>query len=123
MLFKIHKIEKYYIILFISMMLDLGFFDLVNTSAINIVGIYYSDMVFLFCMSIVLWEIIKSKFKLKNFKGLLVIGGLILTAMLSSYSAEVSYHQGLLSGIVAQREWLSWVLMIYPLYKWYQEKK
>ena len=123
MLFKIHKIEKYYIILFIAMMLDLGFFDLVNTSAINIVGIYYSDMVFLFCMSIVLWEIIKSKFKLKNFKGLLVIGGLILTAMLSSYSAEVSYHQGLLSGIVAQREWLSWVLMIYPLYKWYQEKK
>lgn len=68
-------------------------------------------------------KIIKSKFKLKNFKGLLVIGGLILTAMLSSYSAEVSYHQGLLSGIVAQREWLSWVLMIYPLYKWYQEKK
>lgn len=65
MLFKIHKIEKYYIILFIAMMLDLGFFDLVNTSAINIVGIYYSDMVFLFCIFInrtllfrLLWVII-----------------------------------------------------------------
>lgn len=123
MLFKIHKIKKYYIILFIAMIIDLGFFDLVNTSAINIMGIHYSDIIFLFCTSIILWEIVKSNFKLRKFKELFLIGILMLTAMLSSYSAEISYHQGLLSGIFAQREWLSWILMLYAIYKWYDEKK
>ena len=123
MLFKIHKIKKYYIVLFIAMIIDLGFFDLVNTSAINIMGIHYSDIIFLFCMSIILWEIVKSNFKLRKFKELFLIGILMLTAMLSSYSAEISYHQGLLSGIFAQREWLSWILMLYAIYKWYDEKK
>ena len=56
MLLKIHKVKKYYVILFFAMMLDLGFFDLVNTSAINFMGIYYADMVFLFCISITLYE-------------------------------------------------------------------
>lgn len=123
MLLKIHKVKKYYVILFFAMMLDLGFFDLVNTSSINFMGIYYADMVFLFCISITLYEILKNKLVLKNFKVLFLICVLIIIAILSSYSADISYGQGLLSGIVAQREWISWVVLMYPISKWYKQKK
>ena len=47
---KIKKPRIHYIILFFLMILDLEFLNLVDIARFNILGVYYSDIVFIVCV-------------------------------------------------------------------------
>ena len=120
---RIKKPKIQYIILFFLMILDLEFLNLVDTARFNILGIYYSDIVFIFCILIFIAELFCSGFRIKIDASLAVIFSFLMIACFSAKSAQLSYNQSFLAGIAAQREWLSWVLLIYPIYSWIKNKK
>lgn len=118
---KIPKIQ--YIILFFMMILDLEFLNLVDTARFNILGIYYSDLVFIFCFLIFVAELLCSGPRIKINASLAIISSFLMIACFSAKSAQLSYNQSFFAGMAAQREWLSWILLIYPIYNWVKNKK
>ena len=120
---KIKKPTIYYVILFLLMIVDLNFLNLVDTATFNIVGIYYTDIVFMLNVGVFLYQIVKDGFLvIKKVNGIYVIG-LIVIMITSAFAGRGTYNQSILAGIVAQREWISWMLLIYPISRWLQLKK
>lgn len=120
---KVKKPKKYYIILFFLMILDLEFLNLVDTARFNILGIYYSDIVFIICALIFVTELIRYKFRINRDASLVIIVFFLIIAYFSAKSAQLSYKQSFLAGIAAQREWLSWIIIIFPIYRWVQTEE
>ena len=120
---RIKKPRIHYIILFFLMILDLEFLNLVDIARFNILGMYYSDIIFVVSILIFIAELFCSGFRIKIDASLAVIFSFLMIACFSAKSAQLSYNQSFLAGIAAQREWLSWVLLIYPIYSWIKNKK
>lgn len=117
------KTNIYYVLLFTLMVVDLNFLNLINTKTFNIFGIYYTDIVLLLNIFIFLFQIIKDRFFIINKIYTLYIFGLITIMITSSCAGQITYNQSLLNGLIAQREWISWMLLIYPISRWLKSKK
>lgn len=120
---KIKKPRIYYIILFFLMILDLEFLNLVDTARFNILGVYYSDIIFIVCILVVVAELIRCGLRINMDASLVIIILFLTIACFSAKSAQLSYNQSFLAGIAAQREWLSWIILIIPIYRWVKQNK
>ena len=120
---RIKKPRIHYIILFFLMILDLEFLNLVDIARFNILGMYYSDIVFVVSILIFIAVLLCSGLRIKIDVSLAVIFSFLMIACFSAKSAQLSYNQSFLAGIAAQREWLSWIILIYPIYNWIKNKK
>lgn len=120
---KIKKPRIHYIILFFLMILDLEFLNLVDTARFNILGVYYSDIVFIVCILIVAVELIRCNLRINKDASLVVTFLFLTIACFSAKSAQLSYNQSFLAGIAAQRELLSWIVLIIPIYSWIKQNK
>ena len=109
---KIKKPRIYYIILFFLMILDLEFLNLVDTARFNILGVYYSDIIFIVCILVVVAELIRCGLRINMDASLVIIFFFLTIACFSAKSAQLSYNQSFFAGIAAQREWLSWIVLI-----------
>ena len=97
--------------------------NLIDVQRFNIFGIYYTDFVFLVNIAIVIYQIIKDKFQINNNKSICFLLLFIGIAITSAIMGKQTYQQSFFSGLVAQREWISWMLLMYPVYKWIQKNK
>lgn len=120
---RIKKPRIQYIILFFLMILDLEFLNLVDIARFNILGMYYSDIIFVVSILIFIAVLLCSGLRIKIDVSLAVIFSFLMIACFSAKSAQLSYNQSFLAGIAAQREWLSWIILIYPIYNWIKNKK
>ena len=119
----IKKKDKYYIMLFLLFVVDLNFLNLIDTATFNIGGIYYTDIVFLLNISVFLYQIIKDKFQIAKKISITYVLCVIILMVLSACAGHITYNQSIVAGIVAQREWVSWMLLINPLSRWIQLQK
>jgi hypothetical protein len=120
---KIKKPSIYYIILFFLMILDLEFLNLVDIARFNIFGLYYSDIIFIICILVVVAELIRCGLRINKNASLVIVFSFLTIACFSAKSAQLSYNQSFLAGIAAQREWLSWIVIIIPIFRWLKQKK
>lgn len=119
----IKKKDQYYFILFLLFVVDLNFLNLIDTATFNIGGIYYTDIVFLLNISVFLYQIIKDRFQIVKKINITYVLCVIVLMVLSACAGHITYNQSIVAGIVAQREWVSWMLLIYPLSRWIQLQK
>lgn len=118
---EIKKTSVYYVVLFWAIVLDLGFFDFIDTAEFRFLGLSYTNIVFIFCFCVFLFEIFRTRGRMP--KEVIVIILFIVIAGLSACSAYFSYGQSIVSGLAAQREWLSWLILLFPLYNWLKYEK
>lgn len=115
------KINKYCILIFFLIFLDLDCFALIDLNKFNIAGIKLVDITFFIHILICIIELMKNNFKI--YRGIpfiitLLVLGLTLT---SAVAGCMTYSQELYLGIVSLRSWFSVILLIYPLYSWIQK--
>lgn len=105
------------------MILDLEFLNLVDIARFNILGVYYSDIVFIVCVFFVVAELIRCGLRINMDASLFVVLFFLTIACFSAKSAQLSYNQSFLAGIAAQREWLSWIVLMIPIYRLVKQNK
>ena len=120
---KINKRSIYYIVLFVYCFIDLNFFYLIDSAKFNILGIYYTDFVFLLNIGLVVFEVMKNKGRIMAGINIKVILILIIITVTSSIAGIKAYNQPFLLGFVAQRRWISCMLMFYPILSWLKRGK
>lgn len=120
---KISKQSIYYIVLFIYCFIDLNFFYLIDSSTFNFFGIYYTDFVFLLNIGLVVFEVVKNRGRIMAGINIKVILILITIAFTSAIAGIKAYNQPFLLGLVAQRGWISCILMFYPILSWLKKGK
>lgn len=120
---KVKKPKIYYIVLFFLMILDLEFLNLIDIARFNILGVYYSDIVFIVCALILVAELVRYGFRINIDASMTIIILFLTIACFSAKSAQLSYNQSFLAGIAAQREWLSWIVLLFPIYRWIKKEK
>ena len=119
------KVNKYCILLFLLIFFELDCFYLINRYAVYIVGISYYDMFCVAKLLIIFCTICKysDTFRLKKtILNIFPIGALVITCT-SAVAANIITGQGIIEGIIAQRDWLSWMLMYYPISIWLRKGK
>lgn len=115
--------NMYYWIIFAICIIDLNFLFLIDCKKFHIGPIYYTDFVLFINLLIFISELLRTKFKIRvNIAMKLVVVALLL-AITSAYAGYVTYSQSIIRGIAAQREWISWIFLIYPLYNWIKDKR
>lgn len=117
---KIRKIDRYYYLIFISCMLDLNCFYLIDADRFNIFGVTYLDLVLFFHVAIIGITVLE---KLKTRRFIIAIGSLLMIipiflAFTSAYAGTRTYGQSFLQGLVSQRQWLGCILMFFPIAQW-----
>lgn len=118
------KINRYCILLFTLMVLDLDCFYFVNRYSTYILGIGYTDLLVLIRILVVVYTIINNHGRVSKpaFFNVLLIGTVILS-ITSAFAGKMVYGQSIISGIIAQREWISAMLMVYPILMWLKNKQ
>lgn len=120
---RITKRTKYYIILALYLLLDLNFLYLLNSNTFNFFGITYTDFVFLMNIGFVFAVLLVNRFQIRQGAVLSVVLWCVLLACLSAYAGTKAYDQPFLLGLVSQREWVSCILLIYPISSWMKKGK
>ena len=113
----------YYFLIFFLIALDLNFLNLVNVQTFHVGILYYTDFVFFINLMVCFIQLLHDKsilYKNNNLKFILIVCFFII---ISSITGHYTYTQTIFSGIVAQREWFSWMLLIYPMSRWINTKK
>ncbi len=118
------KINRYCILLFTLMVLDLDCFYFVNRYSTYILGIGYTDLLVLIRILVVVYTIINNHGRVSKpaFFNVLLIGTVILS-ITSAFAGKMVYGQSIISGIIAQREWISAMLMVYPILTWLKNRQ
>lgn len=117
------KVNCQAIIIFLLIMLDLNMFYLVDEYRYMSIGISFYDIVVIIKIGIFLWSCVKynlyhsGRLSLKYFNNKIIIVAFIMI-ILSSVIATFTYDQSFLSGIIAQRKWISSLLMVVPVSIW-----
>lgn len=119
------RINKYCGILFIILMLELDCFGFINRYNVYLMGVSYSDCVFIIKLSVILISILQNQRifqKRRIIFNILPLGALFLV-ITSAFAGNVTWKQPIILGILAQREWISCILMYYPLKIWIEKRK
>lgn len=121
---KVNRSKLYYAIIFFYCFADLSFFYFIDTVKFSLFGISYTDILFVLNVFLFVYEfILNQKGVLKlNFSIYLIIISICL-ACTSAYAGYLTYGQAFFSGLVAQRLWVSSILVIYPIYNWLNGEK
>lgn len=117
------RINKFSILIFISVMLDLNCFYLVEKYSF-IAGIGFYDIVFIYKMLIIIATFLQYPRELltKHKLGSIIMCGIIISCC-SAIGGNITYGQSIIQGLVAQREWISSLLFFYPIYIWLKKGK
>lgn len=118
-------INKYCATLFILFALELNCFGFVDKYNTFILGIGFYDLIFLLRIFIVFITILLNPGIFQNRKiclNILPIGAVILL-LTGTIAAYLSVGQPFIYGLASQREWISCILMYYPLRIWIQKGK
>lgn len=120
----VNKSRLTYVLIFILIALDLDCFYLIDTNSINLFGVSYLDIVFLFHVAIFAVSFICDKgyilLHVNKWNVLMVMP--IVLAVLSAYAGTITYAQPFILGFVSQREWLGCMLMFFPVSRWLDRK-
>ncbi|SHI82235.1 hypothetical protein [Parasporobacterium paucivorans] len=118
------KVNKYCLLLFLMIVLELDCFYLINRYTTYFLGVSYIDWLFLFRIGLVVYTFInhRSEFTTSTLLKALPFGALLLMIS-SSIAGYLTYGQSIFSGILAQRDWISCMLLFYPIYIWIKRKK
>ncbi len=119
------RINKYCAILFLLLMLELNCFGFVDKYGLYILGVGYFDIVFFIKILVIGLSIILNIQVFQRRKILLDILpiGAIVISITSAVAGNLSSGQPIFSGLWAQREWLSSILLYYPIRIWLEKGK
>ena len=117
------NIDWYACLLLILLLLDSNFLYLINTDTIHLFGISYLDIFLFIKLLIILFALIINLKSKINFEIIIFLFGIFLLFFIGSFSACISYRQSILEGIVAQRYWLTSMLMCIPFFFWLKASK
>lgn len=115
------KINLYQVLLFFLLSININFFYLLSNG--NFFGIPIVDFIFIFNIFIFIWQLFRDNFYLKRNDGFLFIGIVLVLFLISAISASASYNQSFLAGIISQRQWISWMLLMYPILRWLESSR
>lgn len=119
------KINKYCAILFLLLVLELNCFGFIDKYDLYILGVGYFDIVFFIKVLVIGSSIILNTQVFRRRKILLDILpiGAIAIALTSAVGGNLSSGQPIFAGLWAQREWLSSILLYYPIRIWLEKGK
>lgn len=112
------SLNKYAFILFVVIVLDLNCFYLMDRYA-SITFFKYCDIVTLLKSGLFFFLLLtrpKKMFKKGPFDIILCLG--VLMACLSAFSGTKCYGQSFVQGLMAQREWISSILLFFVMKTW-----
>lgn len=107
------SIKLAYILLFLLMAMELGFVYLIAPNSSVAVNIVFIVNTFIFITELIYTNGLIIRSNLVNFVYLI-----LLMVLFSSISGAVNYSQSFFSGLVAQREYVSWTLMVLFISSW-----
>lgn len=119
------RINKCCALLFVLLMLELDCFGFVDKYGLFVLGVGFYDIVFLTKIVVVVLSIIwNSKiFRSKKISLNILPVGAVILSITSSIGANLVSGQPLVFGLGAQREWLSSILLYYPIRIWLEKGK
>lgn len=119
---RIRKSSIYYAIIFITLMMNLNIFFLVDVyGSFKILGIPLFDITFIWNILWILYTIVCNlnlrinKYE-KSFLRIILFS--LVLVVTSAYMATITYDQPFLYGILAQRLWISFLFMYFPFSYW-----
>lgn len=115
------KINLYQVLLFFLLSININFFYLLSGG--NFFGISIVDFTFIFNILVFIWQLFRDNFYIKGNDGFLFIGIVLVLFVISAVSGSANYNQSFLGGIVAQRQWISWMILIYPILRWLESSR
>lgn len=121
---KIKKTTVNSFFIFLLFFLNNRFCYLIDYKTISFSGIGFEDLTSILLLCIVGVTII-CNFKYLNRSGRFKVEIMFTLVMfvISSIVAQLSYSQSITMGLMAQRGWIAWILMYFPLSIWVKKKK
>lgn len=115
---RIGNIDIIYILLLFVMFMDVYFLYLLESSGL------YTNIVFLVNICIFAFELLQYRFTSNSKSAInLFIACILILLVVSVYSGTQTYGQSVIDGLLAQREWLSWMLLAATLNSMFQRHR